>query len=73
MLGRLRMSTDEARDEYIKLGKNVFSKTKIFTKDGTFKASELEKAIKGVVEKYGVRGNSEELMLDQRTDKICKT
>jgi hypothetical protein len=74
MLGRLRMSTDQARDEYIKLGKRVFKKTKSFsfTKDGIFKASQLEEAIKEVVGKYGV-GNPEELMLDPRPDGVCKT
>jgi phage-related protein len=73
MLGRLRMSTDQVRDEYINLGKKVFKKTKSFTKDGNFKASALEKAIKEVVRKYGMGGNSEELLLDERRDGICKT
>jgi hypothetical protein len=68
------MSTDQVRDEYIKLGKKVFEKTKSlsFTKDGIFKASELEEAIKAVVRKYGV-GDPDELMLDSRPDGVCKT
>lgn len=50
LLGRLRLSVAEAIDRYRLLAKQVFSERKAHGKDGTFKASALEKAIKDTVE-----------------------
>lgn len=48
MLGRLRMSVDDALHKYAELSKEVFSDEK-FRGDGAFKASKLESAIKKVI------------------------
>ncbi|KAJ7872434.1 hypothetical protein B0H13DRAFT_2553410 [Mycena leptocephala] len=47
MLGRLRMSVKDAVKAYGELSKEVFSDVKSQGSDGRFKASKLEKAIKG--------------------------
>jgi hypothetical protein len=62
LLGRLRLSASEAIDKYRVLAKYVFSKRKAPGKDGTFKASKLEKAIKDVVEGKLGRGHADERM-----------
>ncbi|KAJ7828316.1 acyl transferase/acyl hydrolase/lysophospholipase, partial [Mycena leptocephala] len=49
MLGRLRMSVKDAVKAYGELSKEVFSDVKSQGSDGRFKASKLEKAIKGIV------------------------
>ena len=67
------MSTEQARDEYIRLGGKVFSKRKMVTSDGVFKATELAKAVKEVVRRYRGNNNPEEPMLDPRSDVVCKT
>ena len=72
MLGRLRMSTEQARDEYIELAKKVFGRRKGVTGGGAFKATELEKVVKDIVRRYGGDSSSEEPMLDPRSDVICK-
>lgn len=60
----------EAIDKYRILAEKVFSEKKARGKDGTFKASNLEKAIKDVVlEKFGP-GHTEERMF---TNEGCKT
>ncbi|KAJ7887698.1 hypothetical protein B0H13DRAFT_1888741 [Mycena leptocephala] len=48
MLGRLRMSVKDAVKAYGELSKEVFSDVKSQGSDGRFKASKLEKAIKGM-------------------------
>lgn len=62
LLGRLRLSVPEAIDKYRQLAKQVFSDKKPFGKDGKFKASNLEKAIKEVVEWKLGKGRAEERM-----------
>jgi len=71
MLGRLRMSTDDALDEYTQLAGYVFGERKWAFQDGLFKASRLEEAIKKIVEKYAGDGDTED-MLDLREDNTCK-
>ena len=72
MLGRLRMSTEQARDEYIELAKKMFGRRKRVIGDGAFKATKLEEAVKDVVRRYGGNNNPKELMLDPRSDIVCK-
>jgi hypothetical protein len=60
----------EAIDKYRILAKQVFSEKKARIKDGTFKASNLEKAIKGVVEEKLGPGHANERMF---TNDRCKT
>jgi hypothetical protein len=53
----------------------VFSEKKLFLKDGVFKASNLERAIKGVVEDALGKGRAEERMFEARAEgsKLCRT
>ena len=71
MLGRLRMSTDDALQEYTQLARFVFEEKKWKFQDGLFKATKLEEAIKKIVKKYG-GGSDTEDMLDRRDDSLCK-
>ncbi|KAJ7077531.1 FabD/lysophospholipase-like protein [Mycena belliarum] len=74
MLGRLQMSIEEAIDAYDSLAQFVFSETKPTWKDGRYKASRLEAAIKKIVEEKSESQNADEPMKDSRTgDAICKT
>jgi hypothetical protein len=74
MLGRLRLTVDEAIEQYGEFARHVFSEKKRKGKDGTFKASKLEQAIKKIVESYGVDGSANERMMDPRpADTVCKT
>ncbi|MCJ1378166.1 hypothetical protein MMC17_001262 [Xylographa soralifera] len=50
LLGRLRLSAAQAIKAYETLARKVFSEKKAKRKDGTFKASKLEEAIKNVVQ-----------------------
>ncbi len=66
MLGRLKMSTEDALHNYKKLATTVFSpdNRKLFYKDGKFKASTLEAEIKEIV-KHSCEGyTGDELLLD---------
>jgi hypothetical protein len=72
LLGRLRLTTSEAIFHYTNLSKTIFSEKNRFWKDGTFKASNLEKAIKSVLETKLGKDHSNEMMYDSR-DEICKT
>lgn len=63
MLGRFRMTTDEALQEYTKLAGLVFSQTKTFGSNGRFKASNLEKAIKSIVETRGSSKDPDERII----------
>ncbi|PBK83374.1 FabD/lysophospholipase-like protein [Armillaria gallica] len=59
MLGRLKMSTDEALQSYNKISNVVFSaeNRKPFYSDGKFKATTLEREIKNVVHQAGYSNN----------------
>ncbi|KAJ7798552.1 hypothetical protein B0H14DRAFT_32821 [Mycena olivaceomarginata] len=72
MLGRLRMSVEDATKAYGQLSKEVFSDVKFHGSDGRFKASKLEKAIKQIVETYSASRNPEDSLEDIR-DNACKT
>jgi hypothetical protein len=73
MLGRLRLTIDEAIDQYGQFARYVFSEKKWKGKDGTFKASKLEEIVKKIVKTYGVEGSVDERMMDpQPVDQVCK-
>ncbi|KAJ7878236.1 FabD/lysophospholipase-like protein, partial [Mycena leptocephala] len=72
MLGRLRMSVKDAVKAYGELSKEVFSDVKSQGSDGRFKASKLEKAIKGIVGSHSASQDPEEGMEDTR-EHPCKT
>ncbi|KAJ7924282.1 FabD/lysophospholipase-like protein [Mycena leptocephala] len=71
MLGRLRMSVKDAVKAYGELSKEVFSDVKSQGSDGKFKASKLEKAIKGIVGAHSASQDPEEGMKDTR-ENTCK-
>ena len=72
MLGRLRMSVNDAIVRYATFAKAVFSNVKKFGGDGKFSASKFEEAIKELVRER--TGNPDERMLDQRSEGAgCKT
>ena len=75
LLGRLRLSAEEALAEYAALAGDVFGvrKTRWLLHDGCFSATRLEAAIKYLVKKYSAEGNPDELMRDNRTEGVCKT
>ncbi|KAK0457615.1 acyl transferase/acyl hydrolase/lysophospholipase [Armillaria novae-zelandiae] len=66
MLGRLKMSTEDALHNYKKLASAVFSpgNHKLFYKDGKFKANTLEVEIKEIVKNSHVGYTGDELLLD---------
>lgn len=71
LFGRLRLSVPEAIDKYRILAEQVFSKKNSPGRDGTFKASNLVKAIKTVVEEKLGLGHADEKMFS--TNGGCKT
>lgn len=72
MLGRLRMSVDDALRKYAELAKDVFSEKQLLG-DGRFKASKLEEVIKKVVaEQPAALYNAEARMRDDGSV-VCKT
>lgn len=74
MLGRLRMSVDEAIHEYGDLSSRIFGSKKWFFSEGKFKASLLEETLKDVIAKKVY--NPEIRMLDDHTHSSiprCKT
>jgi len=75
LLGRLRLTTEQALAEYADLAGDVFGvrKSRWVPHDGCFSATRLTAAIKHVVQKYGADGNPDELMRDTRTEGVCKT
>ncbi|KAH8817174.1 acyl transferase/acyl hydrolase/lysophospholipase [Xylogone sp. PMI_703] len=73
LLGRLQLDADEAISQYCAIASDVFTTSKAAWKDGRFKASALEKAIKGVIEKRLGRGHADDLMYDTKSDNLCKT
>ncbi|KAJ7841443.1 acyl transferase/acyl hydrolase/lysophospholipase [Mycena leptocephala] len=72
MLGRLRMSVKDTVKAYGELSKEVFLDVKSQGSDGRFKASKLEKAIKGIVGAHSASQDPEEGMEDTR-ENPCKT
>ncbi|KAJ7886233.1 acyl transferase/acyl hydrolase/lysophospholipase, partial [Mycena olivaceomarginata] len=72
MLGRLRMSVEDAVKAYGQLAKEVFSDVKPLGSDGRFKASKLEKAIKEIVRAKSALQDPEERLEDTRNN-ACKT
>ncbi|TVY45746.1 Kinesin light chain [Lachnellula occidentalis] len=75
LLGRLRLSVPAAIDKYRTLAKDVFSDKKHRLQDGIFKASNLEKATKDVVEGTLGNGRANERMFEEESGefKPCKT
>jgi hypothetical protein len=74
MLGRLRLTIDEAIHQYSQLAKHVFSETKWWGQDGKFKESRLEQVIKEIVKSYGVEQSPDERLMDPRSaNTACKT
>ena len=78
MLGRLRMSTEDALVRYIDIAGFIFSKEnkKWKTQDGTFKASALEEQVKQLVAeevKKLAAARSHEEMAAQSTDASKET
>jgi hypothetical protein len=71
MLGRLRMDVDTAIEHYDDLAKQVFSGMKAGERDGKFRATKLEKAIKSVVET--ATGDSESHLLEGIQAGACRT
>jgi hypothetical protein len=72
MLGRLRLSVDKAIEAYGTFASQVFSDKKQFWKDGMFKASNLEQAIKAIIEES--TGDPNARMFDTRpSSEVCKT
>ncbi|KAJ7085282.1 FabD/lysophospholipase-like protein, partial [Mycena epipterygia] len=74
MLGRLRMSVEDAIGVYDKLAQDVFSETKFIGQEGKFKASRLEDAIKKFVSEKAPSKNPEEPMRDPAAGgTVCRT
>lgn len=73
MLGRLRMSVDDAIQAYAKLSKKVFSQTKRgLAPDGRYKASNLEDAVKTILKEFGA--DTKAGIVDSRSgDGVCPT
>lgn len=71
MLGRLRMSVDNAIEHYDVLAKKVFSDGKKYIGYGKFKATALENFIKGIVKDE--TGNPDSKMIDPSSDGQCRT
>ncbi|OBT54871.1 hypothetical protein VE04_04686 [Pseudogymnoascus sp. 24MN13] len=72
LLGRLRLSVPEAIDTYRALAQQVFSEKKAPGKDGTFKASNLEKAIKETIKSKLGKDHADDKMFMTGT-MSCKT
>ena len=68
LLGRLRMSIDDAIDSYVNLSKRVFSAKQI-GEDGKFNAKTFDEAIVEIIE--SITQNPHEPLLDQRPNS-CK-
>ncbi|CAE6461074.1 unnamed protein product [Rhizoctonia solani] len=49
MLGKLRMTVDEAIEQYLNLSKRIFAKKKWIWKEGRYSARNLELAVKNIV------------------------
>jgi len=66
MLGRLRMTTKEALEQYNTIAGRIFcaANKKWAVQDGTFKATTLEQEIKKIVAAKVDGGDGDESMLD---------
>jgi hypothetical protein len=74
MLGRLRMSPDQAIAEYVRLVEQVFSNTKLFGSSGssTYKAKNLREALQSIIR--NTTGNEDEPMMEKQMNAdMCKT
>lgn len=74
MLGRLRMTVDEAITQYGLLSSRVFGSKKPFFREGQYKASTLEEVLKTIVAEKAY--DPEERMLEDDRDPkkpACKT
>jgi hypothetical protein len=71
MLGRLRMSIEEAINCYGDLAERIFSEKKHTWQDGRFKATRLEEVIKEIVHDHTQPKDKDTRMLDIRSD-CCK-
>ena len=73
MLGRLRLTVDEAISQYGLFAQHVFSEKKWKGQDGTFKARKLEETVKRIVKSYGIEKSADERMMDSRPEEqVCK-
>ncbi|OJJ40801.1 hypothetical protein ASPWEDRAFT_64169 [Aspergillus wentii DTO 134E9] len=73
MLGRLKLSIEEAIDEFRSLAKDVFGERKPIGSDGRFKATNLENAIRSLVGRYGGASESgKEMRLFDSEGEGCK-
>lgn len=68
MLGRFRMTMDEALQEYNKLASKMFSETKWGFQKSRFKAKNLEDAIKSIIQTKGTSGDPDERMFSPTQD-----
>jgi hypothetical protein len=72
MLGRLRLSVDKAIEAYGDFASKVFSDKKLRWQDGMFKANNLEKAIRAIVQESN--DDPDARMFDPRpSSQVCKT
>jgi hypothetical protein len=73
LLGRLRLTVPEAIETYRDLAKKIFSEKsrRLDSRDSRFKASNLENAIKSVLNEKLGQGHGEDMMLDP-TEGACK-
>jgi hypothetical protein len=72
MLGRLRLSVDKAIKAYGDFASKVFSDKKLLWQDGMFKASNLEKAIRAIIQES--IGDPDAHMIDPSpSSEGCKT
>ena len=72
LLGRLRLSASDAIKAYETLARKIFSEKKAKGKDGTFKASKLEEAIKAVVEDTLGLGRANARMYESEMEESSK-
>lgn len=70
LLGRVRLSVPQARREYVKIAKDVFSIKQFFNKS-KFDGERLELAVKQVLQDKLGHGREAERMLD-RVKPACK-
>jgi len=75
MLGRLRLTVDDALKYYCQFVREVWPKNwNLRMQEGTFEAKKFEEAIKKIVESSGTAGSAEERMQDPRPpDAVSKT
>ncbi len=66
------MSAVQAITAYEDLAESVFSETKMKGKDGTFKASKLETAVKSVVESKLGPGQANARMWEEDVSDSCR-